>query len=186
MRASSLLLLSLTVVFTAACGGSRTPASSPEVPSGTMTLRTTDNTVEQATVIGDRFFGPDVEIAREGDNYRGRAFGQLLDLEWRGSTLQGIAGSDRTELHLKEHEDGFDMRGLYAGKLGGLEVRKDRIAGRMGRCEYDLRSEPKAGGYRGSRSCKGMPVQADLEVAPFVAALPPRERAAWMVTFLGR
>src|SRR5439155_1570894 len=94
-------LLAGALALLCACGGSRAPAASPSEPSATLMLRTT-GAVEEATLRGDRFFGADFEIARLGPEYRGRAYGSLVDLRWSDGKLEGVSGSDRTELYLDE------------------------------------------------------------------------------------
>jgi hypothetical protein len=162
------------------------PPNAPESPPETLTLRTPGD-LSTATLDGTRLFGPDIEIARYGDSYRGRSRKGLVDLRSENGTLQGTVGSGRTELRLEQEEQGFRVRGINAGTLGELEVRSDRIVGQLGGCSYDLRQATSACGttYTGQRSCGGMPHQAELTLPPTITALEPIDRAALLAIFLG-
>jgi hypothetical protein len=163
------------------------PANAPDQQLETITLRTPGN-LSTATFDGARIFGPELEIARDGDTYRGRSSRGLVDLRSESGTIEGVVGSGRTELHLEDEEaGGFRVRGINGGKLGELEVRSDRIVGQLGGCAYDLHQASHACGttYSGSRSCGGLPQNAELTLPPTVAALEPIDRAALLAIFLG-
>ncbi len=132
------------------------------------------------TIDGDRMFGPQIEIARYGTEYRGRAFGRIVDLRSNEGLIEGSVDSERTELHLQSYPDGFVLRGLYGGHLGAIEVRADRVAGSVGTQAYDLRSP---GGNSCFTSGYG---PTELVVPASVMALPARDRAAILAIFLGR
>jgi hypothetical protein len=163
------------------------PPNAPEVPPETMSLRTPGN-LSTATLEGTRLFGPEIEVARYGDAYRGRTAKGLIDLRSENGTIEGVVGSARTELHLEHQEaGGFRVRGLNGGILGELEVRSDRIVGQLGGCAYDLRQASNACGttYSGQRWCGGLPHSAELILPPAIGALEPIDRAALLAIFLG-
>jgi hypothetical protein len=170
----------------AACAAP-TPANAPESQPETITLRTPGN-LSTATLDGTRIFGPQLEVARYGDAYRGRSSKGLIDLRSGNDTIQGVVGSGPTELHIENaDQQGFRVRGMNGGRLGELEVRSDRIVGQLGGCSYDLRQSASACGttYSGMRSCGGMPHNAELTLPPTVATLQPIDRAALLAIFLG-
>ena len=170
-----------------ACAASPPPNTPAEPQPETITLRTPGQ-LASATIEGTRIFGPEIEVARYGDHYRGRSARGVIDLRSHDDTIDGVVGSARTELHLENVEpEGFRVRGLNAGTLGELEVRNDRIVGQLGGCAYDLREASNAGGarYIGQRVCKGLPEPAELALPPSVAALDPLGRAALLAIFLG-
>jgi hypothetical protein len=170
-----------------ACAAQPPPNAPRETPPETMTLRTPGQ-LTSATLDGTRLFGPDLEVARYGDAYRGHSSLGVVDLRSRDDLIEGVVGSGRTELHLESVDaNGFRVRGLNAGKLGELEVRSDRIVGQLGGCAYDLREASNACGarYSGQRVCKGLPEVAELTLPPTVVALDPIGRAALLAIFLG-
>jgi hypothetical protein len=180
------MLTLATVLGLAACAAP-TPANAPEPQPATISLRT-PGSLSTATLDGARMFGPDIEVARYGDAYRGRSSKGLVDLRSANGTIEGVVGSGRTELHLENDESGgFRVRGINGGQLGELEVRSDRIVGQLGGCSYDLRQATDACGktYSGMRSCGGLPQNAELTLPPAIAALQPIDRAALLAIFLG-
>jgi|SRR5579859_6481307 len=170
-----------------ACAASL-PANAPrEAQPETITLRTPGQ-LASATLDGTRLFGPELEVARYGDAYRGHSARGVVDLRSSDGTIEGVVGWGRTELHLESVDaNGFRVRGMNAGTLGELEVRSDRIVGQLGGCAYDLREASNACGvkYSGSRVCKGLPEVAELALPPSVVALDPLGRAALLAIFLG-
>jgi hypothetical protein len=177
----------IVTTFAGAACATALPANSPNAEPETMTLRTPGD-LSHVTFDGARLFGPQIEIARDGASYRGRSPHGLVDLRSHDDTIQGVVGSDRTELHLERFEsDGFRVRGLNGGTLGELEVRSDRIVGQLGGCSYDLHHASAACGatYSGMRSCGGLPQPAELALPPSVVALEPLDRAVVLAIFLG-
>jgi hypothetical protein len=146
--------------------------------------------MEQATIEGTRIFGPQFEVARYDRNLRGHTPTGLVDLRAENDTIEGMIGSGRTELHIDAYEDdGFRLRGLVGGSLGALDVRSDRIQGKLGGCSYDLHQATAVCGttYRGMRACaQRLPEPAELTLSPAVASLEPLDRAALLAIFLGR
>jgi hypothetical protein len=170
-----------------ACAAPPPPNAPAETEPQTITLRTPGE-LASATLEGTRIFGPEIEVARYGDQYRGRSLRGVVDLRSSNDTIEGLVGSARTELHLENVQpDGFRVRGLNAGTLGELEVRNDRIVGQLGGCAYDLREASNACGarYSGQRVCRGLPEPAELALPPSMVALDPLGRAALLAIFLG-
>jgi hypothetical protein len=179
--------LTLAIALPLAACAAPLPPNAPEQQPETITLRTPGN-LSTATLDGTRLFGPDIEVARYGDEYRGRSQKGLVDLRSGNGTIAGVIGSGTTELHLETDEaGGFRVRGMNAGRLGELEVRSDRIVGQLGGCSYDLRQASNACGttYSGMRSCGGMPQNAELTLPATIATLEPIDRAALLAIFLG-
>jgi len=179
--------LTLAIALPLAACAAPMPPNAPEAQPETITLRTA-GTLSTATLDGTRMFGPEIEVARYGDAYRGRSSKGLVDLRSENGTIEGMVGSGRTELHL-EHDEagGFRIRGINAGTLGELEVRADRVVGQLGGCSYDLRQASDVCGktYSGLRSCGGLPQNAELTLPPAIVSLEPIDRAALLAIFLG-
>jgi hypothetical protein len=151
----------------------------------TITLRTPGALVE-ATMAEHRIYGPDIELARDGRTLRGRVFDNVVDLRCGDAAIEGSVAGGRTDLHLSERAGVFVLRGLYAGKLGELEIGTDRLVGQLGGCQYDLRDASGAGAtYRGTRLCSRSPEPAELSLPPAVLPLPPHDRAVLLALVLG-
>ena len=103
--------MTLAIALPLAACAAPLPPNAPESPPETLTLRTPGD-LSTATLDGTRLFGPDIEIARYGDSYRGRSRKGLVDLRSENGTLQGTVGSGRTELRLEQEEGGFRVRGI--------------------------------------------------------------------------
>jgi hypothetical protein len=168
----------------ASCAAQQPPPST-ELARPTVTLRTPGSLVE-AAVSENRIYGPDIEIVREGQSYRGRARDAIVDLRTGDEVTEGSVGGGRTELHLRERGGAFVLSGLYAGKLGELEMLPDRIVGQLGGCQYDLRLVPGPGAtFRGARVCTVASEPTELYLPPSVLPLPPRDRALLLALVLG-
>jgi hypothetical protein len=179
MRRLTTLALAFVSLIASGCAA-RAPAAAPSTePSNTLLLHM-PGSMQHMTIEGDRMFGPQIEVARYGTEYRGRAFGRIVDLRSSERLIEGSVGSARTELHLENYPDGFMLRGLYGGQLGAIEVRSDRVAGSVGAQAYDLRS---ACGDTRFTSGYG---PTELLVPASVMALPAPDRAAILAIFLGR
>ena len=186
MRVLACFVLEVSLLLGTGCAAQPGPALPPAAPSQSITLRTPGQLLI-ATLSGDRFFGPDIEIARAAQSLRGRAYGAVVDLRTSESRIDGTVGSGRTELHLYVQPEGLALRGLYADSLGRLEVRADRITGQLGGCQYDLRSTGAAvAEYYGARVCRGVSEPAELALPLVVVSLAPADRAALLAILLGR
>ena len=115
----------------------------PQTPGDTqiehITLRYPGN-FEQVALEGGRIFGPEFEVMRYDDAYRGHAFRKQVDLRVQEELIDGMVGTGRTELHVERYPDGFELQGLYAGNLGVLTFRRDRLDGHLGGRVFRLRS----------------------------------------------
>jgi hypothetical protein len=132
----------VTLLFVGGCASTeRCPETPDDSPIQHITVRSPGG-FEQAGIDGDRIFGPDLEVMRYDDAYRGFAFRKQLDLRVVENRIEGIVGVGRTELYLSKYPDGFQLKGLYAGNLGLLRVRSDRLEGHLGGRVYHLRNSP--------------------------------------------
>jgi hypothetical protein len=115
----------------------------PATPGGDavehITLRSPGN-FEQMALQGGRMFGPDLEVMRYDDAYRGKAFRKHIDLRVQEDLIEGVIDSGRTVLHIERFPDGFALQGMYAGHLGQLTLRRDRLEGHLGGRVFRLRS----------------------------------------------
>lgn len=185
MKASSLIFVALAVVE----GGC--PTAIPLTPGHPelahyFTLRT-HGTTQQARLEGTRLHGPDVDVVKLEDGYRGQAYIRLIDLRVEDDRIIGMVGPGRTELYVSEIPDGLRVEGLYAGSLGRLELRSDEIAGSLGRCTFDLlRTSTRGFWYEGRAVCGGSVMSAQLALPDELPKRPLLERALLTAVFLGR
>jgi hypothetical protein len=151
------------------------------------TLRTARGT-EQIRLDGDRLFGPDVEVSRLSDGYRGHVGKRVVDLRTEDKKVFGSIGSDHTELHVEERPDGIVLKGLYGGSLGSIELLAGKVVGSIGSCTYDLQraSAEAAFRYTGMRACLGRVASVEMMLPADLGRRPATERAALMALFLGK
>jgi hypothetical protein len=183
-------------------GGCASSELCPQTPGDTqiehITLRYPGN-FEQLALEGGRIFGPDFEVMRYDDAYRGHAFRKQIDLRVQEDRIDGIVGSGRTELYLERYPDGFELQGLYAGNLGVLTFRRDRLEGHLGGRVFRLRSsatDPLV--YESSSGpaeqavvvpIAGTSIHAgptEIALPGNFGSLPIEHRAAVLAIFLGR
>jgi hypothetical protein len=130
-----------------------------------LTLRTPQSAIT-ARVTGDGVTSPDIQLTRDGQELRGRMFGQVVFLGLGANSVGGTVGGQLARLNLQEKEGVTEARGNFLGTLMNLSLGPQALTGTVGRCGYDLKVTPE-GTYQGSRSCGGTPQR------PVVLSLPP-------------
>lgn len=117
-------------------------------------------------VAGNDITGPDIQLSRQGDALRGRAFGRVVFLNLDDQKLGGTVGSSLTRLTFENKGQDLDVRGTFGGKLTHLTIGPEALNGSVGRCGYQLKANAD-GDYVGSRSCGGIPQQpVTLDIPP--------------------
>lgn len=150
------------------------------------TLRTAAST-EQVRLEGNRLFGPDVEVSRLTEGFRGHVGNRMVDLRTSEMKVFGSIGLAHTELYVEERPSGFVLKGMYSGKLGSIELLADKMAGSIGGCTYDMiRAEAAVFRYTGRRVCRGMVGTAEILLPADLATRSPEDRAALIALFLGQ
>lgn len=192
-------LLSVTLLLGVGCANDPCALSPADAPTEHMTLRH-PGVFDQIALQGGRIFGPDTEVTRYEDEYRGHAFRRSVDLRVQSDLIEGAVGNGRTELHVQRLDDGFAMQGLYAGNLGQLILRSDRLEGHLGGRVYRLRANPNepgvyesirgpadAPGTRTTGAIAGFSAGPTEVVLPTgFASLPPEHQGTLLAIFLGR
>jgi hypothetical protein len=141
---------------------------------------------EQARLDGPRLRGADLEVSRKADGYRGVGRTGAIDLRASGKKIAGTVGPGSTELFVEEGPGGLHIQGRFADKLSDLTVQPDKVAGTMGRCQYDLRRPgPQAPWYEGQRACGGSLTAVKLALPTALASLQPVDRGVLLAIFLG-
>ncbi|MET0591581.1 MAG: hypothetical protein ABW133_02705 [Polyangiaceae bacterium] len=174
----------------------------PETPANAslehLTLRH-PGSFEQVALDGARMFGPDLEVMRYDDGYRGFAYRRQIDLRVQDNRIEGVVGAGRTELHLLKFSDGFGLYGLYAGNLGRLNVHRNHIEGHLGGRVLNLRNSPEAPLVYESNSGPAEQAVAlpraptrihagptEMVLPENFGSLPTEDQAALLAIFLGR
>jgi hypothetical protein len=174
--------------FAAGCTGAQRDPCAPERPVEHFTLRSPGG-FEEIALQGDRLFGPDMQIVRYDNAYRGNLRALTVDLRVTENLIEGTIGNARTELHIDRFPDGFTVRGLFGGLIGQFRMQADRIEGRMGGRAFVLRkSEEDPSVYRsitgaGELTGRG---STDLTLPASFATRPTEEQATLLALFLGR
>jgi hypothetical protein len=175
-----LLLVEIGSVGCSSSSASAPGASAPQKLTPSVSIQKTDK--------GTRIFGPQLELVRDEDGIRGQAPIGIVDLREEKNGFAGVIGTGTTNMKVEPSADGgFNMRGLFAGALGDVEVRSDRIQGQLGRCQFDLRASPGAGHtYNGQRWCGRANAPTTLTLTPEIAGLGPLDKGALIAIMLGR
>jgi hypothetical protein len=140
----------------------------------------------QAKVEGDRLYGVDVELKKDGSTYRGRSKIGIIDLRSNGETIEGDMGNGRTELHVTDGPDGLSGKGMIGGGLSHFDLSDDRFSGTIGNCNYDLAKNQDSGvWYEGLSTCNGIGGYTRLALPADFPKLPADERAVMLAVFLG-
>jgi hypothetical protein len=190
--------------------GPSCPKTPENAPIEHITVRSPGN-FTQVALQGSRMFGPDFDVVRCDTAYRGTAVKRTVDLTAQPDKIAGMVGTGRTDLQLTKLPDGFQLRGLYAGKLGDFTYRSERIDGQLGGRVFHLRTAGGAatpaaqvtpGGPAPSANQEGRsappPAEAEkadkgsdavwtaIEMPASFLALPYEHQAAVLAIFLGR
>jgi hypothetical protein len=149
------------------------------------TMRASGN-AEQAKLSEDRLYGPDIELSKKPDGFRGRSQVGIIDLRIEENRIVGSSGPGRTELYVEENNRTLLIKGNYAGKLGEIELRPESLKGMMGSCQFDLSKAQDSVWYTGGRSCDGGRSAVQLALPAALESRSAVERALMLAVFLGR
>jgi hypothetical protein len=94
---------------------------------------------------------PDFAIAREGNEFRGRALGLPVILGFHDGQGAGVFRAMPFSVYAQRTAVGLHVTGNFGGSLSDFELTRDRLVGRVGVCGWDLRWDGEA--YTGSRGC---------------------------------
>ncbi|MET0593846.1 MAG: hypothetical protein ABW133_14180 [Polyangiaceae bacterium] len=179
--------LALALV-TSGCSGSQTDPCAPEPAVEHFTLRSPGG-FDELALQGDRLFGPNIDVTRFDDTYRGNVRQLLVDLRIRENLIEGTVANARTELRVERFPDGFAVRGLFGGRIGQFLVQGDRFEGRMGGRAFVLQrseSDPLlflSGTEAGQLTARG---STELTFPASFSSRPVEQQAAILAIFFGR
>jgi hypothetical protein len=177
-------LLGAGALIAAGCAGLMTPVEQQPDFGLYFTMSMLGNT-EQARLDGTRLHGADLEVSRFEGGFRGTGRSGAIDLHTDGNKVAGTVGAGSTELYVDSTPDGIHIRGRFSEKMSDLIVEPDKVAGSMGRCQYDL-SRPGGRGpwYEGQRACGSAVAGVKLALPAALSALSPTDRGALLAVFL--
>jgi len=184
MNQSHLWTVAAWVLVSGCAAAPPQPAAAPAEPAATITFRTkTLRSFEHATVTDQYILGPNIDVTRSGDAYRGRAHGEIVDLQWDGDTLAGKIGNGTpTSLRYREYPDGFVLEGVFSGARGLFALRSRRMTGVVGARRFDLVTDDGMAYREQTISLQPM----EVVLSPSLVGLPRRQQAAFLALFLRR
>ena len=174
-------------LFTAGCSGAKKDPNAPEPVVEHFTLRSPGG-FDELALEGERVFGPNIDVTRYDDTYRGNVRTLFVDLRIRENLIEGTVANARTELHIEKFEDGFAVKGLFGGRMGQILLQGDRFEGRMGTRAFVLTKSDnpliyKSGVGAGQLSSRG---STEFTFPASFSARPVEQQAALLALFLGR
>jgi hypothetical protein len=101
---------------------------------------------DEAALQCGRIYSPSIDVSRYDNDYRGQSNRQQVDLRVTPDKIQGMVGTGRTDLHVVRLPDGFELQGMYAGKMSALTYRSGRIDGQLGGRVFHLAKNPAKSG----------------------------------------
>ena len=179
MIAGRIRILAVVMAASAGCWGLRSIDRDPADVDRYFTWRGGPSWYAyQVCLEDDRLFGPDLEISRLPEGYRGRVGGVFVDLRVTGRQVSGWVGFKPTQLQVDEQPQGLIVTGVYAGHWGRLDLSADRLTGTVGGHAYDLRRSPS--GSRWYQSARG-----ELALPGGLSRLAAADRAILLALVLG-
>ena len=173
--------LALGVAVLSAFG---TAAAADKGTTEYLTLRTPQRAIT-LQVVGDNFTSPDIQLTRDHDSLRGRAFGRVVFLNLKPDEVGGTVGNSLTRLLISDQGDVTTIRGNFIGGLSDFQLDPRALTGKVGPCSYDLKAT-EDGSYVGSRSCGGPPqLPVALDIPPSLAKQGAATTLALVTIVLG-
>jgi hypothetical protein len=157
-------------------GGGSTGYVSTPGPTGSQEIR-----IESS----GRVFGENFDLTTTDKGYRGLLRGELSAMEsGDGERITGTRGGSPIDLHVDA--DGATLRasGMFAGRLGRLQLDQTELTSTFGRCSMQLQ---RRGGltYVGQRACSGGAiVPAALVLPASFPRLSPARQVMLLSTLL--
>jgi len=174
----------LVLALASGCAGALTPIEQQPDFGQYFTMSMVGDT-EQAKLEGPRLHGAGLEVSRFDNAYRGTGRSGVIDLRIEGNKIAGTVGTGSSELYVDDGPQGLRIRGRFAERMSDLTVQPDRLAGTIGRCQYDLRRPGGQGPYyEGQRACDGALSGVRLALPTALGSLAPIDRAALLSVFL--
>jgi hypothetical protein len=175
------------IVGCSSSSSSQPPANSPQLAAA---VELTPRVTLQKTDKGVRIFGPGLELIRDDQGIRGQSASGIVDINPTKDGFSGVIGTGTTNIHIEPTVNGyFNMRGMFAGGMGNLEVSEKVIQGKLGPCQFDLNATPSTTPertYSGYRICGGKKGMTTLTLTSELLELKEFDRAAVITLMLLR
>jgi hypothetical protein len=132
----------------------------------------------QMRIDDGRIFGANFDLIATSDGYRGLLRGALtmMSADREGERISGTRDGRIIDMHVEYDGVTIKASGLFAGRMGRVQVDGAVIRATVGPCGFDL---TRQGGlhYVGQRGCPdGLVAPATLDLPPmFVGLSPPRK-----------
>jgi hypothetical protein len=176
MRAAALAAAIAGCAATQAGGG----AAQGEDRDGDKYFTSGPGTTFAIKLEGPRFFGPELDISKFPDGYRGQVRGNVVDLRSDGSRITGFVATRHTDLHVQPLPDGMLIQGIFANALSRIELGPDRLKGNVGTVSYDFIRRDL-----GSLRYENRNGQGWLELPSSLVSRRIDEQAIWLMLYLG-
>jgi hypothetical protein len=175
----------MLVVALAACGSTGGSDASSAARTGYISSPGAAGSQDIKIEDSGRVFGENFELVATKEGYRGLLRGQHTSMESTdGERVTGIVGGIPIDLHVEFDGTSLKAAGLFAGRLGRLQVDTAQMTSTFGRCSMELqRRAPLT--YAGKRACAGGGiVPASLVLPPVFPRLTPVRQVMLLSTLL--
>ena len=126
-----------------------------------------------------RAYGPNIEVDKYEDGYRGVWQGRTIELRVREGRVMGTIGTLPIDIHVKDENGTLDLQGMVGGQLGNLEIDENQVVGQFNGCGYELKKAEV--GYEGLRCGASV---TTLRMPVGWGELSASERAAFLALML--
>jgi hypothetical protein len=171
--------LGLGVLSAIGCAGNQ--AASGQYMSMSSRGEASDMNIDGA----GRIVGANVDMVVTPDGYRGILGGALTMMSAEGG--ERVTGSrDGRPIDMHFSYDGVTIRakGLFAGRMGRIEIDSTAISSSVGRCGFDL-TRQQGLHYVGQRGCNdGTVAPASLDLPPTFVRLPIHRKVMLLAALL--
>ncbi len=138
-------------------------------------------------VYADHYEGISLQVDHEKDELRGQSSLGAIDLDVRGFSISGLIGSGETNLYLNLVGDQVQTKGTFHGILTQWVWSPQVLAGQVGRCAYDMKSEGQ-GHYVGEILCGNGheigPQRGSIDLPAALSQKPLAERVVMVALLL--
>lgn len=153
------------------------PATTAHSPGGDkllgyLEIYTPRRAFDVLKVTPDELVGPDVQVYREGEEFRGRVKDQPIEMRLEKTKVTGSRGGLPIDLHLTHAHGALVVRGLYGGRLTYLKISKHGVGDCAAPAPDEVRDEESAPCVSKSAETieKMLQVLGDDGTAAFLAA----------------
>jgi hypothetical protein len=131
-----------------------------------------------------RVFGENFELTTTETGYRGMLMGELFSIESEdGERITGSRGGSPIDLHVEVDGPTIHASGMFAARLGRLQLDSVELTSTFGRCSMQLYRQ-RGRVYSGKRACSGGQIAPALVEMPVELARLPPHRLVMLLAIL--